>query len=884
MSPSISPPRVGQGDRVYAITDSKAFVAGFNVNLNASNAADPAATFGTEVNASVFYPDNLNFVPEITLIRLAGANPTIIHLLPAGGEAPPAGYLLNIEPPQPAQNNRLQLSVTFAHDGGVNDDPWELRVTGPSAITWQFTVSNQNDAVITWLASDPVAHLSVPSEVLERDANVKLTADDATSPTTLVGQPPVPLFPTYTWLHATGAVPLTDLPQTTSEDNFTIQTPVVYQREPMQLRVRTALTDNGAQQPSYDGFLTNLSAPTSTAVLPRPQQLVIVLDRSGSMVDENRYENAKTACRALVHLFAGLREGVNPADGIAIVAFEDEKAGFRGGAPSSRIQTLLPAPATNPTSPLASLTDALEAIEDLDFGVPGTNTPIGDGLVFAVDLLAQAGPVGNRKFTIVVCTDGLENAGTVTIGDQNVGDAITFAEATGSGVRNQVVNATSLFAIALGPSADQELLNRFASTIGGGSSKLVTDPAALAAAFADDLQPSLKVNQLTPAANPGPNQADRDFPPDSGKAVYFSTDSGVDRLAVEVVPPDDLTPFDPSDNIQLARLIGDTYVAEPTAKLYRTESERGASVSIPGLQNTVPGQSIPWRVIKGDGPTTADTIQPRQVLPYVDLHLLADVVLDKPAYGTGDAMTLTVRIRNDAAPVLGATVQAVLIAPDAGLGEELSLLGAVPTDPQAAPRHDELPWLERRVGMVLARRKWPHLPVSQPTGVFVDGTNQLFDPDGDGNYTNTFVRTFKEGTYTWQLTVEGLDANGGPFTRSLSIATFVSVKVDPRATKVKVTEVRHHPSGLQAASVVITPQDKRHERLGPGKDDVVFWALRNGTFEHIFQNQPTPVFTDGTYRRVVLFQKHQHPSLRVKAAGVLLPEIDVRRALLGHDY
>jgi hypothetical protein len=105
--------------------------------------------------------------------------------------------------------------------------------------------------------------------------------------------------------------------------------------------------------------------------------------------------------------------------------------------------------------------------------------------------------------------------------------------------------------------------------------------------------------------------------------------------------------------------------------------------------------------------------------------------------------------------------------------------------------------------------------------------------------------------------------------------------VDPKATTVNVTRIPGHPSKLDAAQVVITPQDKRGEHLGPGKDHEVVWALKGGIFEYVFDHKPPPVSTDGTYQRAVLFTREQRPVLLVRAAGVLLREIDIRKQLLG---
>jgi len=47
----------------------------------------------------------------------------------------------------------------------------------------------------------------------------------------------------------------------------------------------------------------------------------------------------------------------------------------------------------------------------------------------------------------------------------------------------------------------------------------------------------------------------------------------------------------------------------------------------------------------------------------------------------------------------------------------------------------------------------------------VDGTNELHDDDGTGDYQNAFARFDHEGTYTMQIVAEGNDVAGAPFQR-----------------------------------------------------------------------------------------------------------------------
>ena len=856
-APSVSPITASQPN--YTVSDSSAFVTVFEADVNALE----------EQGLTLTYPDNLPGL-SLSLIHIDSAPSTGRSApvpLPDGGNV--SHYSVTATPPS-VSNGIATLSVNInetAGNGSAPQERWELRASADTTATWTLSLSSGN-VEVNWLAVDPVAALTVPAHALELQP-VDLNAGGAVSAHTIAGTLPagVTLTPEYRWAY-TGAAPILEITTDTrtTTPSLTVHTPGVYEPVPLDFTVTTSLTDPAG---IYKDFLRNTSAPATMTVAQRVQDIVLVLDRSGSMASENRFENAKTACRVLIHLFNGLRENLNTDDRVAVIAFEDEIAGFRGGSPSGRIQTLLP---------LTPLPAAVAAIDDpaFDFGVPGTNTPIGDGLIAAIDLLAASGTITDQRFTIIMCTDGLENSGTTALVPSSaVNGAISFQDAVNSKPARRAVLDTGrckLSTIALGPTADQNVLSRLAA-FGAGRFALVDNPSELAQSFGEMLANAQTVNLPTKQTVPTTGLPD---PDGAVPAVYLSTEPDADRLVLAVTPPDGETLF--TGTIQLARWDGSSYLPEPVTVL-STASDRATSVAkLPALAQGAP---IHWRVIHGTGPSTAQPLAPGQVLAYVDLHLLADIQVDQPAYLTGDRMNLTVRIRQDDTPITGATVKAVLDAPAVGLGEQLTALGAVPTDPAEDDR-DEPTWMEGRIGTLLTRKKWHHLPRNKPTGgLFVDGTDELFDPDGNGNYTNTFAQVFKEGTYTWHLSVTGHDANGNAFTRELSTSTFAGVKVDRKATLVRVTRLHNDPSGMLAALVVITPQDARGEDLGPGKDDSVIWSLRDGTFQHVFQHQPAPVETDGTYRRVVLYTNRQSPALVVRAAKVVLPTIDIRKRLQG---
>ncbi|MFF3450541.1 VWA domain-containing protein [Streptomyces sp. NPDC002667] len=822
----------------YTVSDAKAFVLHFHQDIGAGVTKAVNLTYGAAATDPVI---------ELTL---TGNAPISLLTVPPGQEVTVGDFTVGVTvgPPDP-DTGTVQVNCRITNQTlGSLGSPWTLRGSRTAPGQWDIRFSDAS-ALTDYVICDPRAVLQDPGTALEQD-HVTLVADEATGPATeptvlgIDNLPPGAFTPSYLW-HHDADLAILPMDETTGTPTLDVTLPGVYATITAPLTLTTSF--------GTDGFLTNVSEARQLTISHRPQDIVLVLDRSGSMAAEDKWTNAVIATRALVHLIADARAGVNDQDRIGIVTFTDP-GGWHALPFSDEVETVMP---------LTGLEQAREAVNKLDLGQPADNTNIGDGLVAALDLLAGAGPIGDRRFTVVCMTDGIQNGGHYYIGDTRPADAppdTVEALTSVTGDRKKILAAARMYVIGLGSTIDAPVLKQLTDT----GFTQVFDPAGLPGVFTDMLHFSQEVNRPVPSEHaPGA------LPSEAGRIYVTTTDA--DRVVLSVITPS-------TEGTIALDLWNGTEFVPPTSVTDVNVSPTDQAVSSGG---SLPEGEVVWRIgLLSDTthelrPLTAD-----QVLFYEDLHLKAELTLDRQTYATGDDMVLTVRIRHDAAPVLGAVVRAELDAPAAGLGEALSAvaLSAAPSQETAATAKpgagDVPPPAEQRIIDAMRHNGWTCWPRHHAPGLFADGTDILHDKEGTGDYSNTFSRVFKAGTYNWKVFVDGRDPDGNAFDRQLALSTVAEVKVDARTTRVRTERIPHHPSGLRATRITVTPQDVRHERLGPGHDGEVVFALKDGMFEEIVEHRPAPVFTDGTYQRVVLFKANQHPVVSVRAAGTLLKPID----------
>ena len=199
----------------------------------------------------------------------------------------------------------------------------------------------------------------------------------------------------------------------------------------------------------------NLAAaalPEDGELAENPVDLVVVLDRSGSM----NGQKINDACRAIRQLL----ERLTPRDRLALVTYANDV---------TRLTDLTPANDAN-QGMLAALVDQVRA---------GGGTNLGGGLQMGIDTLLQGGPVMSRRKLILI-SDGLANQG------------ITDPDRLGTMASVAMENGFSISTVGVGLDFNEILMTAIADH-GAGQYHFMENPQAFAQVFADECRVARQV-------------------------------------------------------------------------------------------------------------------------------------------------------------------------------------------------------------------------------------------------------------------------------------------------------------------------------------------------------------------------------------------------------
>jgi hypothetical protein len=645
-------------------------------------------------------------------------------------------------------------------------------------------------------------------------------------------------------------------------------------------------------------------------VTTRPRRSIAVLDRSGSMVGA-RWTNAQLAAHVWLDVMAGIRRGVNPADAVGILVFDDAAYGFRGGSPSNRIKVEFPAGGA-----IGALPDPSPAA--LALTPPGMMTPIGDGLIVGLDSLIAglaAGTQGDYYYSLLLLTDGYENSGTTRVDPDSppLGAAELFDTKKRQGTRASFSfedgNAAlprniRVYPVGIGPGDVQEdVLDDLAyGTVDAaqvnGFYRLTTSITDLTEAFCQiashDYGGELLRRETTPQAEYGPDPGVTD-------AVYVTVPSGEHRLVVVMLKGAG------GGSIELTtRVSGGAFAALPAAALTtwtRTTHDTAVVDLTKGSLNAAGREFRVRRTAGGTALTRKDVIAVR------DLALVDAVTFDRARYRTGQPMRITARLRYKGLPVTGATIRVALEMPGESQGttlasgasllpnggasyvvalnptvrDRVTVAGAGDHDAAAGASPDPLHPKPAMLQAILAARGLTGLPMETPPSVFVDSTDRLHDDGahtdgaaGDGDYANTFVRTGKEGTYTFRLTISGILPDGSAFGDSLTVSRWVGIEADRASSVIDIQTIAAATPGQKAVQLTITPKSRTGELLGPFRASLIEVRATGGGI-----TGPIITHPDGRYSVVVEYPEKRSPIVQVAVGGVPMDPVALGGGCLG---
>jgi len=681
---------------------------------------------------------------------------------------------------------------------------------------------------------------------------------------------PLPALPTLlpSWSEDPGnPIALTDFVDSGATATFTA--PAIYNTVALDFTVTGALdlAANAAIDPSDP----QSSEPLQVSVETATYGMVLVLDRSGSMGSSlggglSKWDATVRAAHAWADLFRAFRPGGNHLAGV--VTFEHDGCSWTP-TPANDIALWnpcagMPLPAASPLTPLEDLVgDA--TCDTWNLGAIQTCTPIGDGMVYAIDRIGVSLGQGDRG-AIVLLTDGYENAGRVTIASSQGSAAITL---DGELAKSQYTGAKAIlgdrvYTLAVGSSVDMDRLNALGSAY---YQQITSNVNEVLPAFAAMLGDVIDAQQITPepplAADVGPAP--------STHALYFRQTAGEHRLAFLAVWPD-LTHSlrigwrSQNDAIDM------TTPPPPFTLIPATGAVAVVGRSAHGLTYidlhelfSGPAPALEWRLQLVDSGGNPVPLPVSDALVMVDLVTKVEVSFDQDQYFIGEKIRLTCRIRSGGVPVTSATVGVDCARPGEGLGTFLTVNAPrrrqVQTDDKRRVDPDQGKALMFKT--LLAALEMEDLPIVTPPQF------QLFDdgahgdgPAGNGDFSNVYADTEKEGTYTFRYRVEGTLADGSRFSRIFVRSTWVGVLPDPAFLGIVWQVVGEAGDGMVISSATFTPQTARGEFLGPFRTAVIDVGVYGGTLDGALIDNG-----DGSYTQRVFHKPPSEPVLDLSIYG-----------------
>jgi opacity protein-like surface antigen len=595
-----------------------------------------------------------------------------------------------------------------------------------------------------------------------------------------------------------------------------------------------------------------------------PIDVMLVLDKSGSMNNNNKIDKLNTAVNNFVDVWnqAGIAE---TGDKLGAVLFNQEPEDWSAISPG-----------------LNTFDDTLATTINSASITAGGSTSIGDGLESAATHLTSG---TNTRKVILLMSDGKQNTNRMAAvvpddgdfdgpggfgpdvdGDGSTTDLIAVTHLRDGtdftplpGINN--LNIWSVSIGALGTDIDPTIFDQLADTGTGFyiNSEVPSDDLNLF--FLELLQNFLRFNtiettRLVSDSIPITRLATGDIgstqlkvaTTSTAKTISFSLmwDKSKDaNFSMQITPPagEPISANDDSSNIQR----GPGFMRFTTALPLPAPYPKGSQIGDWTVQINVQGRGLGKRL-------------PFQFYSLADDDIVKGKFnIKNRDYVTGDPIPLQARLTEFRKPLNGQDttlkVFAKLIKPEDGIGNLLADNSAPVTD---APKDTSTP-SQQKLDALLQKNPALLKYSSENIPLFDDGLASHGDAvANDGIFNNLYKDTDKQGHYNFLFSIEGQTNASGPISRQQIETVYVRLKPDPEETIINSEFIGDGPDRL--LKVTMIPRDRFGNRFGPGYANHFLISPINGKQPKFQDNN-----LDGVYEFTI-------PA----SADSTLPSLDIR--------
>jgi len=583
---------------------------------------------------------------------------------------------------------------------------------------------------------------------------------------------------------------------------------------------------------NYDLF----GDPTTSLFGTEPKSnndLVFLLDGSGSMLSEQKWETAVDAAVLFYQLMEELRHAAFQDRYNSVVFRWNESAGVDAS-------TTVP-----PGTGLKDISTPLTAASlNAETPVPSYYTPIGEGLNLAIDqfdLDTEESFYSNK--TILLLSDGKQNRGV---------DPLSITMPEGSGIK--------VHAVGLGEDWIEPETIRDIALASEGDYRITPNPREMEDFFIQILcNTSWKLQDITVTGDAAPI--------DQNKAVFIVIwDDPSVSINFELDPPGTGPNITPSNLTAYPPMVCSYHGPAPdeTHAFYVCEDIPAELLDLWYFANINDGGApIPM----------ADVL----LKVIEDPRVTADFNIENIDHYTHQPVVLTAQVVEDGKPMTGLSeVYAELISSPALTPGNLMAENTPPPGYPAQPpdtsdrtlRSHYLFGVMQTLGVdSLSQIGGPRINLHD------DGVGVDLNAD-DGIYSGRFDNTVCEGSYTFKFRVRGENGDGVIFDRIEILSEYIKFAASPTQTKVEIiSSVVNQAEKIVTATVKVTPLDSIGSYLGPFRGDVIqLWSNAGFFVKDQHSNLVYDDRKDGSYCYTLVYPKNTVPLVSVSVGEVIVSD------------